>query len=177
MADGDPDLGALDAVALTPLARRALRRGTAELLGWRRAPIAYDVYLPHRTLVRFSGMADVAAAAVPWSIVLKRMRPPRGGKETGDEGWKREALAYRSGLLADLPGSLRAARALRVTDDAEGSVWLWLGDVGDHFGHDWPLSQYGRVARHLGQFNGAYLVDRPPPPRRSLVAALLGRAP
>ena len=31
------------------------------------------------------------------------------------------------------------------------------------FGLRWPLEHYGVVARHLGRFNGAYLVDQPLP--------------
>jgi len=47
--------------------------------------------------------------------------------------WRREALAYHSGLLDDLPGDLTAPRC------------------------------YGVAARHLGQFNGVYLAGRPLP--------------
>jgi len=38
-----------------------------------------------------------------------------------------------------------------------------LEDVSDLYGHRWPLEQYGHAARHLGAFNGAYLVSRPLP--------------
>jgi hypothetical protein len=40
---------------------------------------------------------------------------------------------------------------------------MWLEDIRDILGSQWPLEHYGVVARHLGQFNGAYLVDRPLP--------------
>jgi hypothetical protein len=36
---------------------------------------------------------------------------------------------------------------------------MWLEEVLEQIGQQWPLEQYGVVARHLGQFNGAYLVD------------------
>jgi hypothetical protein len=35
--------------------------------------------------------------------------------------------------------------------------------VQDEIGASWPLEHYGVVARHLGQFNGAYLVAHPLP--------------
>ena len=37
----------------------------------------------------------------------------------------------------------------------------------------WPLSRYGPAARHLGQFNGAYLVGRPVPTGRWLARGWL----
>jgi hypothetical protein len=159
----DPQLEGLDDVTLTPLVRRALNHGTATLLEWQWSPIAYDVFLPGRTLGRFTGKAMIDGGVIPWSIVFKRTRPPREREQTGDDGWKREALAYRSGLLTDIPGQLSAARALDVSEDVHGTTWLWLEDVVDSVGGEWPLAQYRRAARHLGQFNGAYLAGRPLP--------------
>jgi hypothetical protein len=135
---GGPQLDTLDDVTLTPLVRRALNHETATVLDWQWSPIAYDVYLPGRTLGRFTGTAMVDGGAIPWSIVLKRTRPPQGREQASDEGWKRETLAYRSGLLADIPGQLMAARALDVSEDVHGTTWLWLEDVVDRFGGEWP---------------------------------------
>ncbi len=70
MAQSDPQLDALDRATLTPLVRRALKREAADLLAWRWSPLAYDVYLSGRTLVRFTGSAAVDGGEVPWSIVL-----------------------------------------------------------------------------------------------------------
>src|SRR3982751_211428 len=109
IVNGDPQLEGLDDVTLSPLVRRALNHETATLLEWQWSPIAYDVYLPGRTLGRFTGRAVVDGDVIPWSIVLKRTRPPQGREQASDDGGKREALAYRSGLLADIPGQLMAA--------------------------------------------------------------------
>jgi hypothetical protein len=35
--------------------------------------------------------------------------------------------------------------------------WLWLEEVKDDLGKPWPMEHYGKVARCLGRFNGAYL--------------------
>jgi Ser/Thr protein kinase RdoA (MazF antagonist) len=157
--DGDPQLEAINCATLIPLVRQALQHEAAEVLTWQWAPIAYNRYLLGRTLARYSGAALLEGAEVPWSIVLKRSRPPEEPGRVYDEE-RREILAYRSGLLTDIPGSLAAVRALAIHEDDAGANWLWLEDVVDMFGHQWPLEQYGRAARHLGQFNGAYLVDR-----------------
>jgi len=153
----DPLLNELDEARLAPLVARALGRERVALGAWRWAPLATDLYHAERTLARCTGTARAGGELVPWSLVLKIVRPPPGA---GDDGWDREACAYRSGLLADLPGGLAAPRCLAVDTGADGSAWLWLEDVADRFGGRWPLAQYGRAARHLGQFNGAYLAGR-----------------
>ena len=45
---------------------------------------------------------------------------------------------------------------------------MWFPEVIDEIGQ-WPLERYGIVARHLGQFNGAYLSGKPIP-RRSWIS-------
>jgi hypothetical protein len=70
---------------------------------------------------------------------------------------------YRSGLLAELPGGIRTPACYGETEHPDSSVWLWLEDIVDGTEGLWPLEAYGTVARHLGQFNGAYLTDRPLP--------------
>jgi hypothetical protein len=77
--------------------------------------------------------------------------------------YKREADAYRSGWLDDLPGGLAAPRCFEVIEHQDGTCWIWLEDVGEEIGAQWPLEQYGLVARHLGQFNGAYLAGQSQP--------------
>jgi hypothetical protein len=66
-------------------------------------------------------------------------------------------------LLDELPGGLAAPRCFGAVDCLDGTCWMWLEEIWDRFDAQWPLEQYGLVARHLGQFNGAYLVDRPLP--------------
>jgi len=39
--------------------------------------------------------------------------------------------------------------------------WLWLEDIEDTDRERWTLSRYREAARHLGQFNGAYLAESP----------------
>jgi hypothetical protein len=40
---------------------------------------------------------------------------------------------------------------------------MWLEEVAEEIGPHWPWEHYGVVARHVGQFNGAYLAGRPLP--------------
>jgi hypothetical protein len=103
-----------------------------------------------------------------WSLVLKvvvrHARADRGGDRVDEPGhffyWRREPLAYASGLLDDLPG-VRAPRCRGVEERADGSYWLWLEDVVESDGAEWPLERYAVAARHLGRFGAAFL-GRPP---------------
>jgi hypothetical protein len=74
--------------------------------------------------------------------------------------WRREALAFKSGLLADLPDGLAAPRCYGVIEHPSGECWIWLEDLKDDVATEWTLDHYGVIARHLGRFNGAYLTGR-----------------
>jgi hypothetical protein len=163
MGDSDPRLDALDRATLAPIVQRALDCGPVELLDWHWAPIAYYMFLPRRLVARCSGQAQVEGALVPWSMVLKLSHRPDSTVDTRSDYREREVLAYQSGLLSDLPGPLVAPRALAVIAGAESESWLWLEDVADSYGGQWPPAQYRHAAYHLGLFNGAYLVGRPIP--------------
>lgn len=174
---GSP-LAGVDRGTLTGPVRRALADKAAELIDWRHEPLAYTVRNPlaggvYRLMVH----ARTRGAVHPWSLILKvshspvgrawpdgRVAPAGWGTDpTHSQYWKREALAYRSGLLDDLPGALVAPRCFGVDERAEDTIWLWLEEVHETERRPWPLARYGVAARHLGQFNGAYVAGRPLP--------------
>jgi len=116
------------------------------------------------SVYRFSGQGRDQGQTVPWSLVLKILRPEGGSADASAwEYFKREADAYQSSWLDGLPGGLAAPRCFGVLDHPDGTCWIWLEEVVEEIGSQWPLEHYGLVARHMGQFNGAYLVDRPLP--------------
>ncbi len=159
-----------------------MRRRAARPTNWRSSPIPYANYYRNRALLRLNGTADVRDTTVPWSVVVKILRPPPGlppatststtapaAYGTQPSTWDREARTYRSGLLSHLPGGLTAPRLLHIDrSSSEQDIWLWLEYVHDSFDGHWPLSQYAIAARHLGRFNGAYLTTRPLPTHRWL---------
>lgn len=113
---------------------------------------------------RLSGVAVCDGQTRPWSLIVKVIRAAaRNAEPQGYNYWKREALAYQSGFLNELPGKLAAPRCYEVAEQPDGSVWIWMEDVKDNLQHPWSIEQYARVARILGQFNGAYLAGRPLP--------------
>jgi hypothetical protein len=158
------DLAELTRVGRTRLEsvmRQALGRSTAQLSDWEWSSLPYLSILPGRTLARCTGWALLDdGQLVPWSAVVKLFQQPAPDHSSQIASDTREILAYRSSLLVNLPGALRAPRVLGIDEDDTGAVWLWLEDVHDLYAHRWPLEQYGLAARHLGFFNGTYLVSR-----------------
>jgi hypothetical protein len=156
-------LAAIDQATLTPLVQSALSSKTVEVINWECEQLDGGAGLG-TAIYRFSGRAQDQGQKVPWSLILKTLCPAEDNAHISAwDYYKREVDAYRSGWLEELPGGLAAPRCFEVIEHQDGSCWMWLEDVADEIGSPWPLEQYGLVARHLGQFNGAYLVDRPVP--------------
>lgn len=168
-------LEGMDRDTLIRPVRRALADDAAELIDWRHEPLPYTVRNPVAGGVyRLAGRARTRGTTRTWSLILKVSHSPAG--RTWPDGrvapagwgmdpahsqyWRREALAYRSGLLDDLPGGLVAPRSFGVDERADGTIRLWLEEVHETEQRPWPLARYGVVARHLGQLNGAYLAGR-----------------
>jgi ketosteroid isomerase-like protein len=162
-------LAAVDARALAPLVAQALDQPEVELLNWGYEALGggFGHLAGVSGLYRFSGRARAGAEVLPWALVLKAFARASGVNSSPDPAtwyyWKREALFYQSGLAADLPIGLAAPRCYGVIEYSEEEIWVWLEAVREATNRVWPLSHYGIVARHLGQFNGVYLAGRPMP--------------
>jgi len=102
------------------------------------------------------------------TAILKLVAHSRGGHPNWRSGedsahwyyWRREVLAYESGLLESLAGGLRAPTCRLVAPRADGSVALWLEDVRAPPATTWPVARYGIAARHLGQMQGEFASGR-----------------
>ena len=146
----------IDDALLTPIVRRALNRNAAEILDWQSNQL-YGAGV-NTQIFRFSGNARDRDEILPWSLILKIIQPDEEGNNPASlRYWKREALAYQSGLLEDLPGKIRAPRCYEVIEQAAQEVWLWLEEIVDDRKGKWSLDQYGTVARHVGEFNGIFI--------------------
>ncbi len=152
-------LDAINKATLTPLMRSALNSATAEVTKWGYEQLHTGAGWG-TAVYRFSGEARDGDRDVPWLLILKGLRPEGGSPDPSAWSYyKREADAYRSGWLANLPGDVVAPRCYGIVDDPDGTSWLWLEHIIDDIGAEWPVEHYGIAARHPGQFNGAYLVD------------------
>ena len=146
MSEHAAELHAVGRAQLERVMRHAVGSSTAELGAWEWHALPYHAVLPGRVLARVTGSALVdGRAVVPWSSVVKIIRQPAGDERGELATGTREILAYRSGLLVDLPGPLRAPRVLAIDED-DAAVWLWLEDLQDIYARRWPLEQFGLAA-------------------------------
>jgi ketosteroid isomerase-like protein len=162
-------LAAVDQRMLAPLVAQALDKPEVELLNWGYEFLngGFGHWAGVCGIYRFSGMAHAGAELLPWTLVLKALARTSGANSSPDPAawyyWKREVLVYQSGLLANLPRELTAPRCFGVVEQPGKEIWLWLEAIREETGRVWPLERYNIAARHLGQFNGAYLAGRPQP--------------
>src|SRR3712207_6111628 len=104
----------IDATILTPLVRQVLGSDMLELGDWHVHPI-HGGATANAGVYRFAGQAYDRGGGVPWSLILKVWRWREGRDDPASWNyWKRELLAYRSGVLDDLPGGLVAPRCFGV---------------------------------------------------------------
>ncbi|MDQ3553012.1 MAG: hypothetical protein M3395_01175, partial [Chloroflexota bacterium] len=127
----------LDEALLTRIAQRALDAPQATLLDHGVLPLDYDAYRPGRTVARVSGHAAVGGRRKPWSAVLKWTDSPATTPAAPIERARREALAYRSGLL-DATGGLGVPRAYEFDLAEDGHVALWLEHIPATDDQQWP---------------------------------------
>jgi hypothetical protein len=159
-SDGVPDV---DAATLAPLVGSLLGSDASIDGPWSTQPLHGG--FGGQGLFRFAGRARLGDGTQTWSLILK-IAPPQPHDDP--HGWtnpRREASAYRSGFLAELPGPLVAPRCLGLTERPDGSSWMWLEDIVDERPGPWDLDRYALAARHLGRFNGAWLAAGPLPDR------------
>lgn len=148
----------IDRGYLNDLVQKALDRPALEIAGWEVQSL-HGGFEWDTAVFRLRGEAKEAGEMLPWSLIVKAVQPSKKAQEPGGIWyWKREALAYQSGLLHRLPGgSLTAPACYEVQERPDGATWLWMEDVRDDVPNPWTVEQYAVAARHLGQFNGAYL--------------------
>lgn len=163
----------LDESMLATILQLAFDDKTATVMTWYAQPL--DGGFSGSAVYRVQGEAQVGKQRTSWSFILKILSPTTGGQAPTDfDYWQREALLYQSGVLADLPRALVAPRCFAVVEMGNNERWLWLEDMGPANEIAWPIERYGLAARHLGQFNGAYLVGRPLPTHPWLRATDVG---
>jgi hypothetical protein len=160
-------LQSIDRVTLMPLVRQALGSESVEITNWDIEQIhgaAAGGYAGSSAIFRISGRGSDALESMEWSLILKALSPQPDRDQPSDyHYWRREVHAFESRLLDDLPGDLIAPQCFGIIEQDDGACWIWMEDVKEDIGPEWPLEHYGTVARHLGQFNGAYLTGRPIP--------------
>ncbi|KAB8195322.1 phosphotransferase [Nonomuraea phyllanthi] len=113
-----------------PVLASVLGRPGGTVVTCRREPIGGSSGAATGRVTRLSGLARCGGEEVPFSVVRKEVRPVREGRHAPYAGdprhwayWRREPLAYASGLLPAGPG-LAAPRCHGVVGDV-----VYLADV------------------------------------------------
>ncbi len=153
--------------ALTPIVQRLLHDTSATITRWSEQTLGDG--LSGFAVSRFQGQAESRQGTQAWSVIRKVLTPDHGGKEATDWNyWQREALVYRTAILQHLPRTLVAPTCFALTDsvltvESTERCELWLEDMGSSDASTWSLERYGLAARHLGEWNGQFLVGQPVP--------------
>jgi hypothetical protein len=165
-------MNTIQASELMPIVAQIIGQPTIDALTWQLYPIGGGAGKVVGVLgtLRVAGAAQASGQTVAWSVVVKIIRKPDvaadpwGTSHTPSAWnyWQREILAYQSGTLTDLGEHLVAPRCYAITEQPDGEWRIWLEDIQES-PKRWTLDRYGSAARHLGQFNGAYLSGRPLP--------------
>ncbi len=166
----------VDRSMLRPVVQQAMGSDTIEVVDWQHEAVHGG--LMGATVYRLFGTASDQGAVVPWAVILKVVRPnphESGATELIGANWRREPLAFASGLLNKLPGRLTAPRCLGVVERSSDEIWIWLEEVRGQPGTEWSRQRIVLGARHLGQFNGAYLVGECLPSAPWLMRDMLRR--
>ena len=158
----DEVLSAIDEEKLTPIVRSALEDTTIEIDNWSHKTV---LDLPRRKVIQITGTASGHGDSLPWSLFLKVYgREESSGSPTASETpWNHEAAIYQAGLLDDMNGGLKAPKCYQIETLSVDRVWMWFEDVSEDTDISWDLGRYNLAARHLGEFNGLYLTQRPLP--------------
>lgn len=152
----------LTAAELAPVVKKALRDDHAWPLTWEFDALDWTGNPATVGLFRVAGIAGTSGGReVPWIMVLKVVADvdltgdPLIDRYTHEpEGinyWKREALAFNSGLLIGWPGPLVPVRCYGVEEASKSEVWIWLEareGAGPHA--FWTIEQLASAAYDFG---------------------------
>jgi hypothetical protein len=155
-------LQAIDSAILTDVVRQDQRSPLFEVTEWSVRRLSDKGVTNPDGLWLFRGDGYDKEGSRSWSVVLKILQRQDPEPPLSDLWhWKREFFVAQSGLLARLPGPVKAPRFYRAEETADGA-WLWQEYVQTQRpGAAWGIAEYAFAARQLGQWNGACLTNQP----------------
>ena len=151
----------IDPMILTDVVRQKQHSSTFAITEWDVAPLAHHTIIDTTGgLYCFTGCGWDEQGERTWSVVLKLVNNP--GHENAQNPrnwayWKREQLAFQSGLLPNLHGPLVAPRCYGICEH-DDDAWIWMEHIVETVPRRWTIEEYTRAAHHFGIFQAAYLV-------------------
>lgn len=157
-------LGHLSADELAPMVAALLDEPSAQPTTWQVEQLASAALNPSTlALQRVRGVADTRdGQRSPFSLVAKTVADPDPAavpvsgyihQPQDWNYWKREPIAFSSGLLDGYDGPLRPIRCLRVEDHGTAAT-MWLEELHDDAAAGWTPQRHVLAAEHLGRFTG-----------------------
>jgi hypothetical protein len=153
----------IDQAVLTDIVQKDQRNSELVVLDWTVNPLSHEKIIDTTGgLFCFSGQSQSSQGVRPWKVVMKCINNPEELSEQPRRWyyWKREILAFQSGLLAQLPPGVRAPHFYGVMENENGA-WIWMEYIEETTGKYWSLEDFSRAAQHLGRSQGKYLVGTP----------------
>ena len=162
--------------ALLAAVRKQVNDPDAEILSLEHRPLGgglLDAVAGGEGLLLHRGQVKSSRGDQTFELVEKICRVlPEGLEPDSWLYWKREALAYQSGLLDDMPPGLTSPNCFGVAYTSLPSARIFLEAIVDNQPR-WSSETHARVGEALGLFNGHHL-GVPDMDRRSWMA--IGRA-
>lgn len=147
----------VDGLVLEGVVRAITGDYALTLDAWEAEPLTYESLSPSSVgLYRVKGEQPQ-----PWSVIAKVSAAPADpalGEAWHPQYWRREAYAYQSGLFGSMPPGFTVPVCYDINTADDGAVWLWLEDL-ELADEPWSLERRALAARHLGRFQGMYLVE------------------
>jgi hypothetical protein len=169
--DLDAELALLTAGGLSPMVRELLQDPDARARTWDVERVGWVAVNPGTLgIFRVRGVADTGGGQRPFSLVFKAVAdldlpgfPDTGYMHEPQDWnyWKREPLAFASGLLNTYRGTLVPVRCVGVEDRGD-VAFMWLEELHDDGADDrWAPERHVQAAQHLGRFNGDHVHNLP----------------
>ena len=163
----DSYVAGIDDEARAELIRNALQDRQAQLVSWREEPMGGGA--SGSELYTVSGEATSRGTVRPWKLILKMFNHEgEGWQESSTDPmawdyWKREWLVYQAPWIHDLREGLVASHCFGSGELEKTAVWVAMEDLASADQRPWSPSHFSTAARHLGEFNGRFLLDGDPP--------------
>jgi hypothetical protein len=169
--DLEAELGLLTADGLTPMVRELWQDPDVRPRTWEVKQVGWVAVDPGTLgIYRVRGVAATGGGQRPFSLVFKAVAdvdlpgfPDAGYMHEPQDWnyWKREPLAFASGLLNTYQGPLVPVRCVGVEDRGD-VAFMWLEELHDDGADDrWSPERHVQAAQHLGRFNGDHVRNLP----------------
>jgi hypothetical protein len=163
----DSYVAGIDDEARLAIVQNALQDSQARLVSWREAAMGGGG--SGSELYTVSGEAASGGSVVPWKFILKMFNHEGEGWQEGSTDpmawnfWKREWLVYQAPWIRELREGLATPHCFGFGELGETAVWVAMEDLTAADQRPWSASRFATSARHLGGFNGRFLVNADPP--------------